>query len=89
MTTMFVRHRVADYAKWRQVYDNFGPSQQRLGVTAQAVYRAADNPNDVTVTHDFAALEAAQQFAASEDLHKAMSEAGIVAEPTIWFATKA
>ena len=89
MATMFVRHQVADYAKWRQVYDDFGPTQQRLGVKAQTVYRASDNPNDVTVTHDFAALEAAQQFAASDDLHNAMSNAGIVGEPTIWFASKA
>ena len=88
MTTLFVRHQVADYAKWRQVYDNFGPSQQRLGVGAQAVYRAADNPNDITVTHEFAALEAAQEFATSDDLRNAMSNAGIVGEPTNWFASK-
>ncbi len=89
MTTLFVRHQVADYAKWRKAYDTFAPTQQRLGVKAQAVYRAADNPNDVTVTHEFAALEAAQQFAASDDLRNAMSDAGIVGEPTIWFASKA
>ena len=83
MAIMFVRHQVADYAKWRQVYDNFGPTQQSRGVKAEAVYRAADNPNDVTVTHDFATLEAAQQFAASDDLRNAMSNAGIVGEPTI------
>ena len=88
MTTLFVRHQVADYAKWREVYDKFGPSQQRLGVGAQAVYRAADNPNDITVTHEFAALEAAQEFATSDDLRNAMSNAGIVGEPTIWFASK-
>ncbi len=89
MATMFVRHQVADFAKWKQVYDDFRPTQQRLGVTGDAVYRASDNPNDVTVTHEFAALEAAQQFAASDDLHSAMSRAGIIGEPTIWFASRA
>jgi hypothetical protein len=89
MTTLFVRHQVADYGKWRQVYDTFGSVQQRFGVNAQAVYRAADNPNDVTLTHEFSALEAAQQFAASDELHNAMSKAGIIGEPTIWFANKA
>lgn len=89
MTTLFVRHLVADYATWRQVYDTFGPVQERFSVKAQAVYRAADNPNDVTITHEFPALEAAQQFAASDELRKAMTSAGIVGEPTIWFANKA
>jgi hypothetical protein len=46
-------------------------------------------PHDVTVTHEFSALEAAQQFAASDELHEAMSNAGIVGEPAIWFANKA
>ena len=56
MTTMFIRHTV-DKA-WRKVYDDFAPVQKAKGVTAQAVYQAADNPNDITVTHDFATLEA-------------------------------
>ena len=89
MATMFIRHEVADYAKWKQIYDDFRPTQQRLGVTGDAVYRAADNPNDVTVTHDFAGLDAAQKFAASDDLHSAMSNAGVVGKPTIWFASRA
>jgi hypothetical protein len=45
----------------------------------------ADNPNDITVTHDFATLEAAQAFAKSEELKKAMQNTGMVGAPTIWF----
>ena len=50
MTTMFIRHTVANYKAWRKVYDDFAPVQKAKGVTAQAVYQAADNPNDITVT---------------------------------------
>ena len=89
MATMFIRHEVADYAKWKQIYDDFKPTQQRLGVTGDAVYRAADNPNDITVTHEFATIEAAQKFAASDDLHSAMDSAGVLGAPTIWFASRA
>ncbi|MGE0228653.1 MAG: antibiotic biosynthesis monooxygenase [Dehalococcoidia bacterium] len=89
MTIMFVRHQVQDYAAWRKVYDEFGPTQARLGVTGHAVYRAADNPNDITVTHEFASLEAAQAFAASPELHGAMAGAGVAGEPSIWFAQTA
>ena len=52
MTTMFVRHTVSNYKTWRKVYDDFAPVQKAKGVTAPAVYQTADNPNDVTVTHD-------------------------------------
>lgn len=89
MATLFVRHQVADYEAWRRVYDALGPTQKAGGVTAQAVYQAADDPNDVTVTHEFATVAAAQAFAASSELRTAMHDSGVVGAPTIWFAKRA
>jgi hypothetical protein len=88
MTTMFVRHKVSDYTAWRKGYDAFAPVQKAHSVQAAAVYQAADNPNDVTVTHDFPTLAAAQAFANSDELKKAMQGAGVVGAPTIWFTKK-
>jgi hypothetical protein len=88
MTTLFVRHTVADYEAWRKAYDDFAPTRKANDVTVHAVYQAADNPNDVTVTHDFATLEAAQSFVGSEELKRAMQGAGVVGAPTIWFTNK-
>ena len=88
MATIFVRHTVSDYKPWRKVYDDFASVRKSLGVTAAAVYQAADNPNDITITHDFATLEAAQAFAKSAELKKAMQNAGVVGAPTIWFTSK-
>ena len=88
MATLFVRHQVADHAAWRQVYDRFTPTRDALGVTAASVYQAIDNPNDLTVTHDFATLEAAQAFAGSPELRAAMHDAGVQGAPTIWFTQR-
>jgi hypothetical protein len=88
MATMFIRHTVSDYKAWRKVYDDVGPMQKAGGVTAQAVYQAADNPNDITVTHEFGSAEAAQAFVKSDELKKAMQKAGVVGAPTIWLANK-
>jgi hypothetical protein len=88
MTTLFVRHQVADYSKWRQVFDGFGPTQKTFGVQDQAVYQAIDNPNDVTVRHEFATLAAAQAFGSSPELRSAMHDAGVQGAPTVWFATR-
>ena len=88
MTTLFVRHQVDDYATWRRVYDGFAPTQKKLGVESDTVYQAVDNPNDVTVTHEFASLEAAQAFAGSPDLRAAMHDAGVQGAPTVWFASR-
>jgi quinol monooxygenase YgiN len=89
MATMFVRHTVSDYKNRRKVYDEFASVQKAKGVTAESVYRAADNPNDVTVIHEFASVEAAQSFAQSSELKNAMRNAGVVGAPTIWFTNRA
>ncbi len=47
MTRMFVRHKINDYAAWRQVYDDF--PRESLGATAHAVYQNPDDPNDIIV----------------------------------------
>jgi hypothetical protein len=82
---MYVRHDVADYAAWRKVYDGFDAERTGLGVTAQAVYRSLDNPNDVTVSHDFKTSEAAKAFASSPNLKNAMQNAGVKGQPQVWF----
>ena len=87
MATLFVRHTVADYTAWRRIFDNFAPTQEALGVTDKAVYQAADDPNDITVTHDFATLEAAKAFAGSPELKAAMHDAGVTSPPTVWLTT--
>ena len=76
---MYVHHEVNDYAAWRKVYNDFDPTRRKMGVTAQAVYRSIDNPNDVTVTHDFRSAEKAKAFAASAELKAAMEKAGLEA----------
>jgi heme-degrading monooxygenase HmoA len=89
MTTLFVRHEVSDYATWRKAYDAFAPVQKANGVIADAVYRAADNPNDVTVIHEFATLEAAQAFGKLEELRTAMRTGGVLGAPKVWLTDKA
>ena len=88
MATLFVRHPVADYAEWRRVYDSIGAIQKAGGVVADSVYQSVDDPNDVTVTHDFATIEAARAFVLSPDLKAAMEKAGVCGPPAIWFAAK-
>jgi len=89
MTTLFVRHQVNDYGKWREVYDGLAQTQKQAGVVAKSVYRAEGDANDLTVTHDFGSLSEAKAFAESAELRQAMAEAGVVGAPTVWFASKA
>ena len=86
MVRMYVRHQVTDYSTWRKVYDAFDKASR--GVRGNAVYRGLDEPNDITVWHDFDDREAAESFAGSDDLKTTMAEAGVEGEPTIWFTSQ-
>jgi quinol monooxygenase YgiN len=76
-TIALVRHRVADFDAWRNVYDGFAPIQAEHGVHAHQVLRSIENPNDVIVTHTFDSREAARAFFAMPELKEAMSQAGV------------
>ncbi len=89
MIRMFVRHDVSDYATWRRHCDGFDAERHTMGVRGAAVYQAADNRNDITVTHDFDTLQAAQAFASSSRLHEVMAGAGVHGKSTIWFTSSA
>jgi hypothetical protein len=88
MVRLFIRHNVADYQAWRQVYDDFDEQRRSMGVKDDAVYQSIDNPNDVTAWHDFETAEEAQAIVGSDDLKNAMQNAGVEGEPQIWFVTE-
>lgn len=89
MTTLFVRHQVKDFTTWRQAYRDAAPLQKRAGVLAESVYQAEDDPNDVTVMHEFTSLAEAKALVGSAELRETMDKAGVIGTPTIWFAHKA
>ena len=62
------------------------PSRRSSGITSATVYRGEDQPNEVTVVHEFASLEAARAFVGNADLKAAMAAAGVVGEPLFWIA---
>jgi len=89
MATLFVRHRVADFQKWKGAFDDFDAERQSMGVTMHGVYQLDGDPNDVTVYHNFETLEAAKAFASSDRLRETMQKAGVEGHPDIWFTTRA
>lgn len=89
MVRMFVRHPVANFDAWKQAYDEFDPERSEMGVVGDGVYQSTEDPNDVTVWHDFESLETARSFAESDRLREVMAEAGVAGTPDIWFTTPA
>jgi len=88
MVRLFVRMNVADHETWRRVYDQFYGERVGLGAVGAAAFQLVDDPNDITVWHDFEAAEVARAFVSSDALRDAMQRAGVKGEPEIWFTTE-
>ncbi|MGA8015209.1 MAG: cyclase [Candidatus Dormiibacterota bacterium] len=83
MATTVVLHRVADYPRWRKVYDEFEPVQKTGGVIKESVYQSKDDPNNVLVLHTFSTMAQAESFLANPELKSAMERGGVEGHPRI------
>ena len=88
MVRMFARMNVAEYEAWRKVYDEFYGERGDMGVLGAAAFQLVDDPNDVTLWHDFESAEVATAFVSSDALRNVMQRAGVQGEPQIWFTTE-
>jgi len=77
MTAAIALHRVADYDRWRPVYDSLDGVRKNAGVTHQEVLRSQDDPNLIVIRHDFTDRAAADSFFGSAELKQGMTEAGV------------
>ena len=83
MTLLVIRHDIADYPTWRAAYDGAQPVRDKHGITGARVFHAPADPNNITVLHETASLEAAQAFLDDPDLHAAMASGGVAGAPRI------
>jgi len=89
MTTVAVRHRVADFATWAIGYKEHGEVRDRLGCTGDQVLRDAQDPNEVLVLTQWPSADHARKFATDPSLPEVMKKAGVVGEPRIEFYDEA
>jgi hypothetical protein len=89
MTTIFVRHTVADYDVWKPGFDDHQSMRRQYGLVDAGLYRSVDDPNDVTVIVTTDDVARAQEFLASDDLRETMSRLGVTAAPEIWITEEA
>ena len=85
MTHLLVRHNVAEFAKWKPVYDAHLSARQQAGLREKNLLRSINNPNEVVLLFEAEDLTKAQAFSESTELREAMQKAGVVGKPDILF----
>lgn len=82
---MIVRHKVADYSKWKSGYDSHDSSRLASGLHSYVVARGTEDSNVVLVAVKMDDVEKAKAFAASQDLKDKMKNLGVAGKPVIDF----
>ncbi|MES2328116.1 MAG: hypothetical protein V4539_00850 [Bacteroidota bacterium] len=80
---MFIKHKVANYAKWKPLYDADSTNRLANGLHDHIVARGNDDPNMVMVIFYMDDVAKAQTMAADPKLKEVMKKAGVMGAPEI------
>jgi hypothetical protein len=90
MIDILMRAKVADYAKWRAVFDDNQSWRRSIGATgAEQVYCAVEDPNAVTILLEWDNAENARKFLQDPQLRTVMQKAGVISVPESALLTRA
>lgn len=85
MTTLAVRHRVADYDIWKAAFDDHRTNREQHGCTGHRVLRDAEDDHEVTVVTFWRSADNARAFASDPSLREVMERAKVDGPPRLEF----
>ena len=85
MSYVMIRHRVANYAKWKRQVKAFAAFRKSSGEKCFYACRDSKQPNDVMVWCEWDSAARMKKFIKSAELRQAMEKAGVVGQPEISF----
>jgi len=85
MVHVLVRHKVADFNRWKESFDSYLNTRMHAGELGFHLFQGVDDPRDVTLLLDWDSIEHARRFMGSEELRSRMQQAGVVGTPDVQY----
>ena len=85
MPAIIIRHRVADFDKWLEAYEDHAAARKAAGAIKSVVWQDVSDENNVFILVKVDDLARAREFVASDELKQAMQAAGVLEEPSVHF----
>ena len=76
-----IKHKVADYDKWRKEYDAHDSVRQAYGISHFVVGRGIEDSNTIIVMDVMDDVMKAKEFSAMPSLIESMKKAGVIGKP--------
>jgi hypothetical protein len=78
MATIFRRVRVADYQRFREVYDTGTPAREAGGMHDEQLFRNPNDPNDILIMSTVADVASARTYGQSDEVRERQRAAGLL-----------
>jgi quinol monooxygenase YgiN len=78
MATIFRRVRVANYQRFREVYDAATEAREAGGFLNEQVFRNPNDPNDILIMSTVADIERARAYGKSQEVRERQQAAGLL-----------
>ncbi|AXK40070.1 hypothetical protein [Crenobacter cavernae] len=78
MIYMVCRNRVADYARWKMVFDSHAKAHRAAGLELVHFWRSLEDPNNVFYVFEVADIERARAFVKRPGSEEAAEAAGVL-----------
>ena len=85
MKTAILRHKVADFNKWKTVYDADKVNREKAGLKEQWVKRNEKDPSEVLMYFDVSDQKHAENYTQSPELQAQMKNGGVIGKPELIF----
>jgi hypothetical protein len=87
MHYVLARHNVADYDRWKKVYDEDADTRRQAGLNEVFVLRNSSDPREVFVLASVDDPVKAHAYSDAPDLVRKMIDAGVTDRPDIVYLT--
>lgn len=85
---LMAQHSVADYKKWREIFNSFEEMRIDHGMHNPIVLRNMDNPSETTIVFEIDDIQKAKTFLDSKLIRDAILSAGVTSVPDFTFFKK-
>ena len=88
MAHMLIRHKVADFGKWKPVYEDHRSARQAAGLKDLYLWRNEGDPTEIILLFEASDVAKAKEFVGSSGLKEKMQAAGVQSAPDIVFLSE-
>lgn len=82
-TTIINSHKVENFAKWKQGFDEGAQMREQLGINIKGVFQSIEDENHVTIISEMPSPEIARAVLSSPELKAAGQKSGVISAPEI------